>query len=138
MVARSASVSIPQRLEVARLLLLRLALRALDGALLETRGGGLGDSGRARELSDTRDVRLVRARRVRLLEREEQRAVQLALGGERVFSLHPGWLRTDMGGANAALDPATTAESIVELILRESESPGGPAFLDHEGRTLPW
>jgi NAD(P)-dependent dehydrogenase (short-subunit alcohol dehydrogenase family) len=59
-------------------------------------------------------------------------------GKVRVLSLHPGWLRTDMGGANAALDPATTAESIVELILRESESPSGPAFLDHEGRTLPW
>jgi NAD(P)-dependent dehydrogenase (short-subunit alcohol dehydrogenase family) len=56
----------------------------------------------------------------------------------RVLSLHPGWLRTDMGGSNAALDPATTAKTIVELILRESCRLGGPAFIDHEGNALPW
>jgi hypothetical protein len=43
-----------------------------------------------------------------------------------------------MGGANAALDPETTAETIVDLILRESNRTDGPAFMDHEGVTLPW
>lgn len=59
-------------------------------------------------------------------------------GEVRVLSLHPGWLRTDMGGAHAALDPETTARSVVDLILRESDSRSGPVFLDHEGNTLPW
>ena len=59
-------------------------------------------------------------------------------GKVRVLSLHPGWLRTDMGGANATLDPETTARAIIELIRRESEQQGGPGFIDHEGRSLPW
>jgi NAD(P)-dependent dehydrogenase (short-subunit alcohol dehydrogenase family) len=59
-------------------------------------------------------------------------------GQVRVLSLHPGWLRTDMGGANAALDPESTSRAIVELILRESGRRVGPAFIDHNGRALPW
>ncbi len=61
------------------------------------------------------------------------------LRGEiRVLSLHPGWLRTDMGGAAAALDPDTTAGDIVALILREAARAEGPLFQTHEGETLPW
>jgi NAD(P)-dependent dehydrogenase (short-subunit alcohol dehydrogenase family) len=62
-------------------------------------------------------------------------------GKVRVFSLHPGWLRTDMGGAHAALDPDETAESVVELIARQRALPEGseaPLFLDHLGNPMPW
>jgi NAD(P)-dependent dehydrogenase (short-subunit alcohol dehydrogenase family) len=59
-------------------------------------------------------------------------------GQMRVLALHPGWLRTDMGGAHAALDPEAVAETVVDLILRESRSLGGPLFLDYEGNPLPW
>jgi NAD(P)-dependent dehydrogenase (short-subunit alcohol dehydrogenase family) len=56
----------------------------------------------------------------------------------RVLSLHPGWLRTDMGGPHAALDPAETAERVVALMLRERRQTRGPLFIDYEGRPLPW
>ena len=60
-------------------------------------------------------------------------------GAVRVLSLHPGWLRTDMGGRHAALDPDDAAERAAELIEREARSPGaGASFVDHEGRPLPW
>jgi NAD(P)-dependent dehydrogenase (short-subunit alcohol dehydrogenase family) len=59
-------------------------------------------------------------------------------GTVRVFSLHPGWLRTDMGGPKAALDPDAVAQSAASLIVREAKNLGGPRFLDHEGSALAW
>jgi NAD(P)-dependent dehydrogenase (short-subunit alcohol dehydrogenase family) len=59
-------------------------------------------------------------------------------GRMRVLALHPGWLRTDMGGAHAALDPAATAEKVADRLLREQEQPSGLPFIDHEGNLLPW
>jgi NAD(P)-dependent dehydrogenase (short-subunit alcohol dehydrogenase family) len=59
-------------------------------------------------------------------------------GRVRVLALHPGWLRTDMGGAHAALDPAATAEKVADRLLREQEQPSGLPFIDHEGNLLPW
>ena len=61
-------------------------------------------------------------------------------GGVRVLSLHPGWLRTDMGGPRAALDPDDAAERAVALIERESHAPrsAGASFFDYDGNTLTW
>ncbi|HEY4103911.1 MAG TPA: hypothetical protein VGM44_08470 [Polyangiaceae bacterium] len=56
----------------------------------------------------------------------------------RVFSLHPGWLRTDMGGAHAALDPLETAREVAALIERERNNRTGPLFLDQAGNSLAW
>jgi len=58
--------------------------------------------------------------------------------GLRVFALHPGWLRTDMGGAHAPLYPDATAELVAELIEREAGNSGGPEFMAYDGATLPW
>lgn len=58
-------------------------------------------------------------------------------GAVRVVALHPGWLRTDMGGPNAALDPVAVAEDVAELIGDENRWPEHP-FVDHQGKRLPW
>ena len=60
------------------------------------------------------------------------------LEGVRVFSLHPGWLRTDMGGPHAALNPLEAARESATLIAREARNRGGPLFMDHAGAVLPW
>jgi NAD(P)-dependent dehydrogenase (short-subunit alcohol dehydrogenase family) len=59
-------------------------------------------------------------------------------GQVRVLALHPGWLRTAMGGAHAALDPLEAARASAALIAREAQNPDGPLFLDHAGVPLPW
>jgi NAD(P)-dependent dehydrogenase (short-subunit alcohol dehydrogenase family) len=59
-------------------------------------------------------------------------------GAVRVLSLHPGWLRTDMGGAHAALDPLEAARASAALIEREAQNSDGPLFIDHSGSPLPW
>ena len=56
--------------------------------------------------------------------------------GINVISLHPGWMRTDMGGANAVLDPAESAEGMYRVITGvDTES---PRFVQHDGKPFPW
>jgi NAD(P)-dependent dehydrogenase (short-subunit alcohol dehydrogenase family) len=54
-----------------------------------------------------------------------------------VLSLHPGWVRTDMGGASADLDVETSVRGLVDVILARRGTPGS-AFLDYSGAELPW
>jgi len=54
-----------------------------------------------------------------------------------VLSLHPGWVRTDMGGGNAPLDVETSARGLVDTILAHRGEPGS-AFYDYSGTALPW
>jgi len=57
--------------------------------------------------------------------------------GVIVLAVHPGWMRTDMGGSNAHLDPYETAGQLVELFdgIRNLDS---PIFIDNEGKQFLW
>lgn len=54
-----------------------------------------------------------------------------------VLTIQPGWMRTDMGGANASLDPYETACKLVSLFNRYNDM-DAPIFIDNEGLPLPW
>lgn len=54
-----------------------------------------------------------------------------------VLLLHPGWVRTDMGGAGAAVDVATSVRGLAEVIAAR-EGKAGLAFVDYQGKELPW
>ena len=57
--------------------------------------------------------------------------------GVIVIMLHPGWVKTDMGGPNADITPQDSITSMLQFIdsltLRNS---GG--YFDYTGQTLPW
>lgn len=57
--------------------------------------------------------------------------------GITVCMLHPGWVKTDMGGSNAALEPGESAAGLLEVIDGLTLKDTG-RFLDYEGETLPW
>jgi hypothetical protein len=54
-----------------------------------------------------------------------------------VLSLHPGWVRTSMGGESADLDVETSVHGLVDVILAHRGTPGS-AYLDYSGTELPW
>lgn len=56
--------------------------------------------------------------------------------GVRVLALHPGWVRTDMGGPNAEISVETSVAGLREVIANRSLPAGG--FYDYRGRQLPW
>jgi NAD(P)-dependent dehydrogenase (short-subunit alcohol dehydrogenase family) len=56
---------------------------------------------------------------------------------QAVLLLHPGWVRTDMGGPNATLSVAESVKGMVDVVLAERGRPGC-RFLDHSGATLAW
>jgi len=54
-----------------------------------------------------------------------------------VLSLHPGWVRTDMGGPHADIDVETSVTGLADVLSAQA-GVGGHSFLDYTGKTLPW
>ncbi len=54
-----------------------------------------------------------------------------------VLLLHPGWVRTDMGGDNAPLDVPTSVAGMLDVVAGRAGKPG-IAYLDYQGQKLPW
>lgn len=51
--------------------------------------------------------------------------------------VHPGWVKTDMGGAGAPVAPEESATGIWSLAERLARKDSG-AFFDYQGKALPW
>ena len=54
-----------------------------------------------------------------------------------VLIVHPGWMRTNMGGPSAAINSDESAAGIFDLAAREPK-PGDPIYIDYRGEPLPW
>ncbi len=57
--------------------------------------------------------------------------------GIAVLMLHPGWVRTDMGGSNAKLDIDTSVSKMLDVINNLDMGKTG-TFLNYEGKKLEW
>jgi NAD(P)-dependent dehydrogenase (short-subunit alcohol dehydrogenase family) len=54
-----------------------------------------------------------------------------------VLILHPGWVQTDMGGANALIDSKTSVSGMCAVIKGFSLAQSG-TFVKYDGKPLPW
>jgi len=64
-------------------------------------------------------------------------AKELRPKGIACMLLHPGWVRTDMGGENAPLDVDTSVAGMVRVLDDLTLGDSG-CFRDHTGTTIPW
>ena len=64
-------------------------------------------------------------------------AIDLAEHGIISIAMHPGWVRTDMGGSRASFDIETSVRGMKAVIdgLRPEDS---GKFLSHDGSEMPW
>ncbi|ABS60998.1 MULTISPECIES: SDR family oxidoreductase [Fervidobacterium] len=53
----------------------------------------------------------------------------------KVISIHPGWVKTDMGGSNAPVLPEESAAGIINVIRNLDKS---GIFLDYTGKLIEW
>jgi len=64
-------------------------------------------------------------------------AEELKPQGICVVILHPGWVRTDMGGPNAPLSPPESVAGMIATLDGLTLKNSG-AFLDHAGKAVAW
>ena len=53
-----------------------------------------------------------------------------------VLNIHPGWVRTDMGGSEADIDVATSVAGIADVL--ETNHGHAHLFLDYTGQEIAW
>lgn len=64
-------------------------------------------------------------------------SVLLAPRGVIVVALHPGWVRTDMGGPGAPIEPADSVRGLRTVIAGLKKEDSGK-FLAHDGTPIAW
>lgn len=64
-------------------------------------------------------------------------SVDLEKFGISVVALHPGWVKTRMGGENALIDTKTAVEGMAQVIDNLSADNSGE-FVNFDGQSLPW
>ena len=64
-------------------------------------------------------------------------SVDLACEGFSVAVVHPGWVRTDMGGPNGLIDVQTSVSGMLAVIDGLSPDNAGD-FFNYDGSLIPW
>jgi NAD(P)-dependent dehydrogenase (short-subunit alcohol dehydrogenase family) len=57
--------------------------------------------------------------------------------GVTCLTFHPGWVKTDMGGSNADIEPAVSIAGVRKVIANASADSNG-RFFDYTGKELAW
>ena len=64
-------------------------------------------------------------------------SIDLAGRGIGVISLHPGWVRTDMGGPNAEISTERSVAGLKKILQSAGPAQSGQ-FLEYDGNLIPW
>lgn len=82
-------------------------------------------------------MELYRASKAALNSLSRSFAARHAAAGFTVLSLHPGVVRTSMGGPSAPLDIPTSVRGLAD-VLEHRHGSGTHVFVDYQDKTIPW
>ncbi|MBY0227924.1 MAG: SDR family oxidoreductase [Gemmataceae bacterium] len=99
-------------------------------ACVSSRMGSIGDNATGRHY-------LYRSSKAALNAAARSLSIDLKERGVTVVALHPGWVKTDMGGQDADLEIPDAVRSIIATLDKAGPAQSGK-FLDHDGTELPW
>jgi NAD(P)-dependent dehydrogenase (short-subunit alcohol dehydrogenase family) len=119
----------PLRVTQALLPNLRLSTNGPQVAIISSRMGSLSYA--------KSDSVAYRASKAAVNKIAQALATDLAPEGIAVASIHPGWVRTDMGGPGADIDPATSADGVRAVIDALTVVNTG-RFLNYDGAEMAW
>jgi len=88
-------------------------------------------------IPDGSDLALYKASKAALNSMTNSFVTQLGDQKLTVLSLHPGWVKTDMGGENAHIDVPTSVRGLVDQVNAYTGK-GGHHFVDYKGDTIAW
>ena len=88
-------------------------------------------------IPDGSDLALYKASKAALNSMTNSFITQLGDQKLTVLSLHPGWVKTDMGGENAHIDVDTSVRGMVDQVNAYTGK-GGHHFVDYKGDTIAW
>jgi NAD(P)-dependent dehydrogenase (short-subunit alcohol dehydrogenase family) len=117
------------------------AMRAVEELGVLARPGGVigvmssGQGSIANNANGTNDV--YRASKAALNQAMASYAGRHAGEGRAMVLMAPGWIRTEMGGANAPFGVEEAMPQIVDVLIAQRNSPG-LRYLDRHGQTVPW
>lgn len=88
-------------------------------------------------MPDAPEMALYKASKAALNSMTNTFVTQLGDNKPTVLSMHPGWVRTAMGGEGADIDVDTSVRGLVEQLERFAGE-GGHHFVNYKGETIPW
>lgn len=88
-------------------------------------------------IPDAPDLALYKASKAALNSMINSFVVRLGDSRLSVLAMHPGWVKTDMGGDGADIDVATSTRGMVDQVKAHSGKPG-LHYLNYKGETLIW
>ncbi|MBX8535052.1 SDR family oxidoreductase [Pseudomonas cichorii] len=86
---------------------------------------------------DGAEIGLYKASKAALNSMTNTFVSQLGDNRPTVLSLHPGWVKTDMGGEGADIDVLTSTTGLVKQ-LNDYAGKGGHHFINYKGETIAW
>jgi NAD(P)-dependent dehydrogenase (short-subunit alcohol dehydrogenase family) len=88
-------------------------------------------------MPDAPELALYKASKAALNSMTNSFVTQLGEQKLTVLSLHPGWVKTDMGGEGADIDVETSTRGLIEQVSAYAGK-GGHHFVNYRGETIPW
>jgi len=88
-------------------------------------------------MPDEPELALYKASKAALNSMTNSFVTQLGEQKMTVLSLHPGWVKTDMGGEGADIDVETSTRGLIEQVNAYAGK-GGHHFVNYRGETIPW